>query len=246
MNILGMGIQGILNLKVEDVKRFLTPEEVVHIAKTLGAFWTYDYEAAKQGKVGKHALLKSGLHSDGFFVSRILLAPENVRLIISAQMAMKIRGALQGQNMPGCIVGVPDGATKLSEDIGAIFGIEVLEMRKIDGRISLVSIVSPEKSILLVEDFCTRGTGLNEAVMAIRASCTEARFVLYEPVIINRGGLKHVSVEGVGNFEVLPVVDWKVQDWDPREKCPLCETGSVAIKPKETEESWREITTSQL
>lgn len=246
MGILEMGRYELLCLKKEDINRFLTPEEVVHMATALGAFWTYDYKAAEQGRVGRHALLKSELHSDGFFVSKILLAPENIRLIIAAQMATKIREVLQGQNMPGCIGGVPDGATKLGEGIGAILGVEILKMEKVDGRISLVSTVSPEKSILLVEDFCTRGTGLNETVRLIRVSQPESRFVPYEPVIINRGGLKYVLVEGVGNFEVLPVVNWKVQDWDPNKGCPLCEMGSVAIKPKETDENWRLLVSSQL
>ena len=37
------------------------------MAAMLGAFWSYDYEALKAGKPGMHALLKSGLHSEGLF-----------------------------------------------------------------------------------------------------------------------------------------------------------------------------------
>lgn len=42
----------ILELTLEPFNRLLTPDELIHIATILGAFWSYDYEAAKQGRVG--------------------------------------------------------------------------------------------------------------------------------------------------------------------------------------------------
>jgi len=192
-----------------------------------------------------HASLKSGLHSDGFFISRILLASENIRRIISSQMVMRIKEALCENDMPSGVVGVPDGATKIGEDIGKMFGINVLKMGKIEGQIVSSSPVDPQERILVVEDFCTRGTGFTEAVRAIKAAQPKAQFIPYDPVIINRGGLKIIFVEGTGEFKICPVVEWRVQDWDP-EKCPLCKMGSVAIKPKATDENWKAITTSQL
>jgi orotate phosphoribosyltransferase len=245
MEILGMGRHGLLALREEGINRFLTSEEVVHMAKTLGAFWTYDYEAAKQGRVGKHALLKSGLHSDGFFVSRILLDSENIRLIISAQIAMRLREVFRVSGVPDCITGVPDGATKIGEDVAGIFGAKNVKMEKVDGRIVFVTPINPRESILLVEDFCTRGTGLTEAVGVVKEAQPQARIFPYEPVIINRGGLKQIHIEGVGAFKVIPVVEWKVQDWDPK-ICPLCLKGSDPIKPKETDENWQKLITSQL
>ncbi|PIY96680.1 MAG: hypothetical protein COY66_03480 [Candidatus Kerfeldbacteria bacterium CG_4_10_14_0_8_um_filter_42_10] len=231
-------------LRVEDVNRPLTPEEMVHLARIAGAFWIYDYEALKRGKAGMHAVLKSGRHSDGFFISRILLALENIRLIISAQMTMRIMEALTGSDLPSCVAGVPDGATKLGQDIGRALGIPFLKMEKTD-RISLLMPINPKSLILLVEDFCTRGTGFTEAVNVIKASQPLARFVPYNPVIINRGGLKRFAVENVGEFEILPIVEHRVDDWEP-EDCPLCAKGSVPIKPKATDENWRLITASQL
>ncbi len=245
MDITNMQKDELLALKVEDVDRHLTPEDVLHMAKVFGAFWSYDYESARQGKVGMHAILKSGLHSDGFFVSRILLAPENIRRIIAAQMVMRIREALCKTTMPTCVAGVPDGATKLGEDIGEMLDIRVLQMDKIDGRISLISSVYREDHVLVVEDFCTRGTGFAEAVSVIKINQPDVRFIPIDPVIINRGGLVIIDVDGVGLFGVRPVVEWRVNDWDPKVSCPLCDLGSVPIKPKATEENWQAITTSQ-
>lgn len=245
MEILKMDRSRLMGLQVEDIQDFLTPEEVVHIAKTLGAFWTYDYQAAAEDRVGMHAILKSGLHSDGFFISRIILAVENIRRVISAQMVMLLRGVLGRSGVPDYVAGVPDGATLLGQDIAEMLDTATAEMRKDDGRIVLVSQLDPGQSLLLVEDFCTRGTGFKEAVNEVRQAQPQAKILPYNPVIINRGGMESVSVDSVGEFEVLPVVKWRIQDWDPKEGCPLCDKGSVPIKPKASDANWSAITNSQ-
>lgn len=244
MNIQDMELAELLKLKPGEIDRLLTPGEVIHIALTLGAFWKYDYEAAKQGRFGKHAILKSKLHSDGFFISRILLEPENIRLIIADQIVRKLRYGRVWPR-PDYVAGVPDGATKLGEDVARMLDSKNAVMKKSDGRISLVTEIEPGASVLLVEDFCTRGTGFKEAVNVVTTSQPRAGIVPVDPVILSRGGTKVIIVENVGTFAVLPVVEWRVQDWDPAKGCPLCDMGSVPIKPKETDESWRDITTSQ-
>ncbi len=245
MEILKMGLDDLLKIKTDEIRAFLTPQEVVHMAKLLGAFWTYDYDVAQKGKVGMHAILKSGRHSDGFFASRILLAPENVRLIICSQIALMINRLYTKEEGPTCLAGVPDGATIIGENVASILNINVLKMEKQGGKITLMSQLGPGERILLVEDICTLGTGFSEAVLAIKSVQPQVYFIPADPVIINRGGLERFSVEGVGEFEVLPVINWKVQDWAAND-CPLCELGSKPIKPKETDENWQAITTSQL
>jgi len=242
MQILGMSREELLGLSHQDVGRhFLTSYEIIYIAKILGAFWQYNYEAAKQGRVGMHALLKSGQHSDGFFVSRILLEPENIREIIAHQMVMRIEEA--EVPIPDYVAGIPKGATELGFEISKIMGTEHARMEKIGGRIRLTQQINPNNSILLIEDFCTRGTGFAEGVMAVKEVQPDACIFPYDPVIINRGGLERVST-AYGDFRVLPVVEMRIQDWD-HEHCPLCESGSRAIKPKETDENWAALTSSQ-
>ena len=243
-----MGPQDLLNLCVHDIgNRRLSFEEFAHIAGSLGALWTYDYETAASGRVGMHAKLKSELHSNMFFVSKILLKPENILQIMAAQVALRIRWGLStfATGTPDYIVGVPDGATRLGEEIGKILGIPTIRMAKIDGRIVLETPIETGKSILLVEDFCTRGTGFIEAVRAVLLAQPAARIIPFDPVMLNRGGLKSLCIDNIGDFGIVPVVEWKA--WDcPEETCPLCANGSTPIKPKETEENWRLLTTSQL
>lgn len=244
-NILEMGKDDLLALNPKGFAfRTLSTKEVIHIAKVLGAFWRYDYEAAKAGKPGKHALLKSGLHSDGFLVSKILLEPENIRLIMAIQLALRF--SQHTIALPDYIVGIPDGATELAKKLGDLLGVGVALMNKSDGRITALTQFNLNNKLLIVEDFCTKGTGFKETVLEIKRKYPEVRIFPCELVIINRGGLKSIKVEGIGNFDIVSVANFRIQEWEEA-KCPLCrDYGSVAIKPKVSEESWRDITTSQL
>lgn len=243
-SILEMGREEILALTTQDPPELLTAGEVMHIATILGAFWTYDYVAASEGRVGLHALLKSGLHSDGFLVSRILLEPVNILLMMANQIAIRYRDI--GGLSPDWVAGVPDGATMLGRAVAKILGARSAEIVKVDGRIFPVSSLGPDDKLLLVEDFCTRGTGFKEAVIEVKRQSPETTVLPYNPVIVNRGGMQTISVDGIGEFTVLPIVERRIQDWDPNIRCDLCSLGSTAIKPKATDENWRQLVTSQL
>ncbi len=229
--------------------RALTADEVVHMATVLGAWWRYDYEAAENGRVGLHAELKSGLHSDGFFASKILLEPDNICKIIANQIVMRLIEILP-DDVPDYVAGIPKGATKLGEMISETIGAKLAKMEKDEasGRINLVTEIPDRATLLLVEDFCTRGTGFKEAVMEVTKKNRSVDILPYDPVIINRGGLETIYINPLNplwKYKVLPVVNWRVQDWRAA-TCPLCKRGSEAIKPKATDENWLKITTSQL
>ncbi len=243
-NILCLDRTGLLALDPSLVTERLRPEEVIHMATELGAFWSYRYDRAVTTR-GLHALLKSGLHSDGFFVSRILLAPENIRRIMAEQMVKRL--VVADIERPTHVAGIPDGATLLGVAVAEILKKPHLKLEKVDGKIVLAEPVSAGAQVLLVEDFCTRGTGFAEAVLAILNSPLRdptANIVRINPVIINRGGLGAVTVEGHGEFPVLSVVNRRIQDW-PADACPLCQAGSEPIKPKATDENWSAIIHSQ-
>lgn len=243
MNILQMSEEQLLVLRPEDIIRVLTVEEVVHIATVLGAAWEYDYDAAKEGRVGMHAELKSGLHSDKFFVSAIMLARKNILRLMARQMVMQL--SLMRIPRPDYVVGIPKGATELGKAVGEVLGVPVAEMRKIDGRIELVSEIPDGATVCVTEDFSTRGTAFKEAITEIKKKKSSVNFIPYYPVLLNRGSLKKVSVESVGEFEILPVVEYRVMEWGSA-NCPFCKIGSKVIKPKASDENWRLITTSQF
>lgn len=252
VQILEMTKKQILTIDPKDVNRPLSTDEVVYMAKTVGAFWEYDYRAADKGKVGMHAILKSWLHTDGFFMSRVLLGYKNILEIMARQMIIKIE-QLQVPKLEW-IAGIPDGATKLGEKVGALTGAKVAKMEKVDGRIILTSKIPPEASLLLIEDFCTKGTGFKEAVREILAKNPGIFILPCEFVILNRGGLADIVVDGIGphnralSFKIVPIAEKRITEWNPGSVsgCELCKKGSTPIKPKATDENWRLITTSQL
>lgn len=244
IKILGMAREDIVNnLNPYRVTRILSSEEIMYIAEVLGAFWQYDYYAAYQeGKWGYHAELKSGQHSDAFFDSKLILQYPNIKKLIAYQMVMRIKRLKWG--IPNFIGGVPDGATELAREVAGVMGAEFAELEKKDGRIILISKLG-HASLLLVEDVCSAGTGFREAVLNIRSKEPSVRFFPVEPVVLNRGGHKKIYVEGEWeDFKIVALAVRPTREWEPKH-CLLCEGGSKVIKPKETEENWRLITTSQ-
>jgi orotate phosphoribosyltransferase len=245
--ILQMGRERLLSLDPVDFSEVeLGTSEIIHIARALGFFWQYDYEAAERGKPGKHALLKSGLHSDGFLAFKMLLEIENIRKLMAHQLKLKFKREITIR--PSHLVGIPDAATKLAEDLADILGLKTVSVRKVEGRITVMDQLSERDRLLIVEDLCTKGTGFRETVLAIRANNRVVKLLLWELVIVNRGGLEDIDVDGVGAFSIASVANHRIREWEPDpEKCKLCrDYGSVAIKPKASEENWLDITTSQL
>lgn len=236
-------------LRVEDCTNLFSAEEFLSIAKLLGAFWMYDYQALKDGRPGLHAELKSGRHSDGFFAAKILLSQGNMLDIISHQMLCKLESTdMQLSDYPDYVVGIPDSATHLGQAIARRLLIQddILLMKDENGHMvtDQISICS-NKNILIVEDVCTRATATREAVQLIQSQGWDAPSILpYVLVILNRGGLSTIRA-GDLDVEVLPLVTCRMNDWESAE-CPLCEQGSQAIKPKRSQESWDALVSSQI
>lgn len=246
MQILKMAREEILGLWPEHINRLLTltKEEILHIFSTLGGFWTYDYEAAKNGKPGLHAELKSKRHSDGFLFSKAALQYFNICRIMARQLVLRWSALRLPE--PDWVIGIPNGATILGEHVAYLMGAKLAEMVKEGGRIKMVSKIPPDETLLFVEDFCTKGTGFKEAVLDTIRQCPGINFFPYELVIINRGGLKEIVVDNVGSFEIVAAAEHRIEDWDPDSgECEPCKHGSNIIKPKATNENWDMLTNSQ-
>ena len=245
-SVLGLDRQELLELQPEQITWQFTPDEVFHIAKELGAFWSYNYESAKNGKPGLHAELKSKLHSDGFFASKILLASGNMLKIMADQMVMRLEN-VYGDKIYSIdyIGGVPDGALALGQEVCNIIGAKLLVMEKRDKKIVLITEIAPGETFLLIEDICTQGTGFKEAYECIIESQPKAIIIPYDPVIFNRGGLMHFDTFNGQTIMIVPIAQYRINDWDPEKSCKLCNLGSTAIKPKETDENWAAINNSQ-
>lgn len=250
----------IININPSRIFRLISGAEILYIAEKLGAFWHYDYYKAyydPKKKPGLHALLKSGLHSDGFFDSYILLQYPCVKLLIASQMVIKINQtlisakdwALKGIK-PDSIAGVPKGAAELAYEISKIMHISYVEMEKdSEGHIRLKSKIGKAK-LLLIDDVFSVGTGFIEAVTEIQSKEKAVFFLPFDFVILNRSENKQFYVPKANssfgqNFSVMSLAKTRITTWDPP-NCPLCKNGSLAIKPKDPPEFWERLITSQL
>jgi orotate phosphoribosyltransferase len=242
--ILSMGRDELLELDPSKVVRRLRRNEVLHIFREFGGFWSYNYKAAEEGIPGLHAELKSGRHSDGFINSHVVLCNPNICRIMAKQLVYRFEKLKIPK--PVYVAGIPVGATNLGKEVAKLIGVKPAMMEKEEGKIELISRIRPEETLLLVEDFCTRGTGLKEAVNDILSKQPQAIIQSFELVIINRGGLRKIKIGGLESFKVVAAVTHRINDWEP-EECPLCSEKykSKAIKPKVSEESWSLLTKSQ-
>ena len=242
MEITKMSREQLLELST-DSKIILEKEDLLHIFNVFGDFWSYDYEAAKNGKPGLHAELKSGKCSDGFFFSKIVLQHSNLRMIIASNMARAYSQVTKFT--PSYVVGIPKGATELGNDVAKIMGAKTIQLVKNSkGEIKLEGSVEPNEDILLVEDFTTTGSGLKETVIEFKNRYPLVNIMPIELVILNRGDIEHIPVDEYGFFDILPLVEHRINSWE-LEKCPLCRAGSERIKPKVTDENWELLINSQ-
>jgi len=238
--ILGASRNDLLNINPFLINELLTADELLYILKTLDGYWTYNYEAAKLGNVGLHARLKSLNHSDQFLYSKAALRHDVICQLMARQLKM-----LWNHSKPDWIAGIPDGATTLGQMTGMLMGVKVANLVKENRVIKCLTKLRAGDTVLLVEDFCTKGTGLKEAVLDIKLKNPEVVFIRKELVLLNRGGLTHVSVPDMGDFEILSLIKHCINDWLP-EECPMCrDFKSDVIEPKSKPENWDIIRHSQ-
>jgi hypothetical protein len=223
--------------------RKMDAEEIFHIFSLFDGYWGYNYQVAEE-KPGLHALLKSGKHSDGFINSRIVLPNENICRILAWQLTL--HWLELNLTTPDYVIGIPDGATKLGQYVAQYLGAKNVEMIKNNGRICLESEIKKGRSLLFVEDFCTRGTGFVEAVRSVYEKQANIYIIPIELVIINRGGMENIVIDDIGRFKIVAAATRRITDWDDSD-CVLCRKyGSIAVKPKIDELSWQRIKTSQV
>lgn len=240
-DILNMGREEILALR-RNTAPFFDTAGVFHIAQVFGAYWQYDYRATEAGRLGYHAELKSGNHSDGFFAWKVIAeqAP-NLVDIIAEQLFLKIgwRGL-----EPTHLLGIPDGATSLGKAVAKIAGLPYIDFHKENGVFVPDSEVPSRAHILLVEDVFTKGTAFLEMGCCLKKINPQTIVIPAVLALLNRGGSDVVFRENGTVYEVVPLASQKFNDWPP-EECPLCKRGSKALRPKASNENWRLLTTGE-
>ena len=176
-----------------------------------------DYEALLNG----HFLLSSGLHSDTYFQSALILQHPEVASKLAAALATKIKEA--GIKI-GLVVSPAMGGIVIGHEMGRALGTRAVFCERVDGQLVLrrgFSIKDGEK-VLVVEDVITTGKSTNEVINAIKPLGADVKAVCS---LVDRSAGK--AGFSVPQFSLLSL---EVKSYDPS-GCPLCKTGTEAVKP---------------
>jgi hypothetical protein len=232
----------LLKITADDVEWPLTDPEVVHLFSAFEAYWCHNYEAAELGRLGFHAILPSGFHGDGFFLSEPVLKHPNLRRLMASQLAMKYKSLCRMR--PTRVIGVPNGATGLGIELAAEMEVDFGELVKTGDSFALKNPLRRGEILLLAEDFCHGATNLEEGMKVCLATQPDVVFTQYQMVILNCGGRSTVCVNGK-HCGLASLATPRTNKWR-KANCTLCHKGSVPLDPKENKENWKKLLTGQL
>jgi orotate phosphoribosyltransferase len=186
---------------------------------TLGERQTLDLYEKTGALLRGHFRLTSGLHSDVYLQSALVLQyPEHAAALGSALAA-----AFRGDGVQA-VLAPAIGGILVAHEVARALGVRALFTERENGTMRLRRgfALSVGERCLVVEDVITTGGSTREVV-----ACVEEHggTVVGVGSLIDRSG-------GAAAFKVkrTALATVNATTWSP-EACPLCKTGSQAIKP---------------
>jgi len=193
-----------------------------------GAIWIHTGDNKRP-----HALLTSGLHSDGFvnctlvtqhaaLLQQIVSTPEGLAGKLTAEKVDWVIGSAYGAVTFAYAVALQLKArTGFTEKDGDAMTLSRFEIGKTE-------------KVLVVEDTISTGGSTLKTIEGILKSGVPAENIVPTIVcLVNRSGS-----DTLAGRQLLPLIKTDIHTWQPAE-CPLCKSGSVAVRPKS---HWRELT----
>ena len=188
----------------------MSPEEFLALAREAGAL------------LEGHFVLSSGLHSSRYF--------QCARLLAHPDVATRVGGAL-GKKASGLGVDVTIapalGGILVAHEVARALGVRALfaERDPASGELTLRRGFSlePDERVLVLEDVVTTGGSLRETMGVVRAHGGK---VVATAALVDRG-------KEPAKFDDLPFFSLARLDFPVYEPsaCPLCRSGSTAVKP---------------
>ena len=166
-----------------------------------------------------HFRLTSGLHSDVYLQSALVLQYPHLAAALGTALAGAYRDAGATTVVAPAIGGIP-----VSHEVARALGVRALFAEREQGEMRLrrgFTIPAGERC-LVVEDVVTTGGSTREVIRCVEAN---GGVVIGVGSLVDRSG-------GTATFPVryVALATVKATTWDPSE-CPLCASGGVAIKP---------------
>ncbi|MDR2351509.1 MAG: orotate phosphoribosyltransferase [Endomicrobium sp.] len=168
-----------------------------------------------------HFKLSSGLHSDTYFQSALILQYPKEAERLGKELAKKIK---ENNIKPDTVISPAIGGIIIGQEMGRALSIRVIFTERVDGKVLLRRgfSVSTNEKVLVVEDVITTGLSIREVLGMLKAN--EAQVVAVASLVDRSAGKVDFSVPRFSLLS-LEVKIYKEKD------CPMCKEGSIAVKP---------------
>jgi orotate phosphoribosyltransferase len=185
----------------------MTDQEVLDLFRSSGAL------------LEGHFRLSSGLHSNRYLQSALVLQYPDLAERLGAALAERVRHL-----QPTAILSPALGGIVIGQEVGRALQVRALFAERQDGSLMLrrgFSLNSSDR-VLVVEDVITTGGSTRETISVAEATGAQ---VLGAAAIIDRGGTSTRL-----NVPLQTLVRLEVPAYAP-ESCPLCAKGVPVVKP---------------
>ena len=176
------------------------------------------YEATG-GLLRGHFLLTSGLHSDTYLQSALVLQHPKHAETLCRQLALTFR-----EDRVQAVIGPALGGILVAHEVARAIGCRALFAERENGvmRLRRGFTIAPGTRCLVVEDVITTGGSTREVMRVVEDT---GGILVGVGALIDRGG-------GSAAFPVkkMTLATLSVPNYRP-EECPLCRSGTPAIKP---------------
>jgi orotate phosphoribosyltransferase len=168
-----------------------------------------------------HFLLSSGLHSDTYFQSALVMQYPAVAGELAQELGARIRKVVPAIDV---VVSPALGGIVIGQEVGRAIGTRAIFCERVEGKLTLRRgfSIAPHEKCLVVEDVITTGLSTREVVEVVTALGGD---VVAVASLVDRSGGK-VDF-GVPRFSLLSL---EVKSYKP-EECPLCRQGIPVVKP---------------
>lgn len=166
-----------------------------------------------------HFLLTSGKHSNRYFQCAQVLQHPQYTQVLCQELARRFKNqAIQ------TVIGPAVGGILVSYEVARALGVRSLFAERVNGKMSLRRnfSIQPGERVLVVEDVITTGGSVAEVIDVVKGLGGD---VVGVGVLVDRSN-------GQANLGVRTeaLLTATVEIYEPG-NCPLCATGSLAVKP---------------
>jgi orotate phosphoribosyltransferase len=166
-----------------------------------------------------HFLLSSGLHSDRYLQSALVLQQPDIATRLCAALAASFK-----DERIQVVIAPALGGVFVSHETARALGVRALFAERVNGELTLRRgfTIKQGERVLVVEDVITTGKSTRETIDVVRKA---GGTVVAAASLVDRSGGKAELGVPYRSLVTLDVPSYTA------ENCPLCKSGSTPVKP---------------